>query len=160
MQSAPTPRPGRRRQRGVASIIVVILLIVGVVYILAQAMGIVGNRSIDTAQQLDSTAALAVAESGLQRAEAVIGTSPNDVSAALCQSIAGNGPFSVGNGTVTFTAISALPPGCGAGGCSSCVVEATGTVRSASRKLSGTFVIGSVNGVAGRGTTALTAPGL
>ena len=78
------------RERGVISILMAFLLVAGVIFILAQTMGIVGTRSTDTSQQLDSTAALMLAESGLQRAEAIVGRSGNSgiMAEADCTGIA------------------------------------------------------------------------
>ena len=56
------------RERGVISILMAFLLVAGVIFILAQTMGIIGTRSTDTSQQLDSTAALMLAESGQELA--------------------------------------------------------------------------------------------
>lgn len=149
----PSARP--LRQRGVISVLAAFLLIAGVVFILAQTSGMLGNRSMDTSNQLDSTAALMLAESGLQRAEAMVGRSGNSglMSAGDCTGVATGGPFSLGRGSFSYGTITPLPDGCAAGACTSCAVEVTGTVGSAARTLRQEYTIGVSNGVAGRGTT-------
>jgi Tfp pilus assembly protein PilX len=131
------------------------LLVAGVIFILAQTMGIVGTRSMDTSQQLDSTAALMLAESGLQRAEAMVGRVGNSGTMAEgdCTGIATGGPFSLGRGSFSYSTPVAEPSGCAAGLCNTCSVGVTGTVGSASRTLSQKYILGVSNGVAGRGTT-------
>jgi hypothetical protein len=131
------------------------LLVAGVIFILAQTMGIVGTRSMDTSQQLDSTAALMLAESGLQRAEAMVGRVGNSGTMAEgdCTGIATGGPFALGRGSFSYSAPVAEPPGCTAGLCNTCSVGVTGTVGSAARTLSQKYILGVSNGVAGRGTT-------
>jgi hypothetical protein len=134
------------------------LLVAGVIFILAQTMGIVGTRSTDTSQQLDSTAALMLAESGLQRAEAIVGRSGNSgiMAEADCTGVATASPsFTLGRGSFSYstTRTVAAPPGCTEGLCTGCTVNVTGTVGSASRTLEQTYTLGVSYGVAGRGTT-------
>lgn len=147
----------RVRERGVISILMAFLLVAGVIFILAQSMGIVGTRSMDTSQQLDSTAALMLAESGLQRAEAIVGRVGNSglMAEADCKGVATGGPFALGRGNFSYstTETVATPLGCGEGLCTDCTVNVTGTVGSASRTLEQKYKLGVSNGVAGRGTT-------
>lgn len=145
------------RERGVVSILMAFLLVAGVIFILAQTTGIIGTRSMDTSQQLDSTAALMLAESGLQRAEAIVGRVGNGgiMAEADCKGVATGGPFALGRGTFNYSADKtvAAPVGCTEGLCTGCKVNVTGTVGSASRTLEQTYTVGVSNGVAGRGTT-------
>ena len=133
------------------------LLVAGVIFILAQSKGKVGTRSMDTSQQLDSTAALMLAESGLQRAEAIVGRVGNGgiMAEADCKGIATGGPFALGRGNFNYSADKtvAAPVGCTEGLCTGCTVNVTGTVGSASRTLEQTYTLGVSYGVAGRGTT-------
>jgi hypothetical protein len=159
MMDSPTqPRarePARLRQRGVMSMFVAVLLLVGVLFILGQAMGIIGTRSADNMQQLDSTAALALAESGLQRSQAILGASASYGTDASCTGITG-GPFALGRGSFTYGTSVSTPPTCGLSGgapCEECAVTVTGTVGSASRTLNHQYFMAISNGVAGRGQT-------
>ena len=144
---------GRARQRGVATILAVVLLVTGVLFILAQSMGIIGTRTSDTTQQMDSTAALMLAESGLQRAQAIVGmaAAADTLAAADCNAIA-IAPVTLGRGTFSYDTVTALPANCVSGACNSCTVVVTGTVNSTSRSLSRKFDFGVVNGTTGRGT--------
>lgn len=143
------------RERGVISVLIAFLLAAGVIFILAQTTGIVGTRSMDTSQQLDSTAALMLAESGLQRAEAIVGRSGNSgiLAEAECTGVATGSPFALGRGSFTYSTPVASPAGCTLGLCDTCTVGVTGTVGSASRTLNQVYHIGTSNGTAGRGTT-------
>jgi hypothetical protein len=144
------------RQRGIVSIVVVVLLIAGVILILSQTLGIVGNRSVDNAQQLDSAAALMLAESGLQRAQAVVGAaaSAGTMTNADCVNAGAGGPISLGRGTITFATPVSTPATCSpTSPCQSCTVSATGAVGTTARTLNQTFNIGVVNGTTGKGTT-------
>lgn len=149
--------PGSSRQRGVISVLAAFLLVAGVIFVLAQTSGMLGNRSMDTSNNLDSTAALMLAESGLQRAEAMVGRLGNSgtMGEADCTAVAAGGPFDLGRGKFSYSNPVASPAGCGLSGaaCSTCSIEVTGTVGSASRKLSQVYKMGVSNGVAGRGTT-------
>lgn len=152
---ASLPAIGASRQRGVISVLAAFLLVAGVVFVLAQAAGMLGNRSMDTSNNLDSTAALMLAESGLQRAEAIVGRTGNSgiMSEADCTGVATGGPFPLGRGSFTYSTPVADPPGCTEGLCNTCTVGVTGTVGSASRTLQQTYKLGVSYGVAGRGTT-------
>jgi hypothetical protein len=146
----------RRLQRGIASIMIAVLLIAGVLFILTQTLGIVGTRSLDNSQDLDSTAALSLAESGLQRSQAVIASAAQDagMTDAACTGIGAGGPFALGRGTFSYGTSISDPPSCGSTTlCDSCTVAVTGKVGSAARTLNHTYVMGVSNGVAGRGQT-------
>ena len=151
-----TARPHRRnQQRGIAAVVVVILLVTGVLFILAQTMGLIGTRSRDTSQQLDSAAALFAAETGLQRAQAIVGiaSANGTLSAADCTGVANGTTNAVGSrGSFTYGTITPFPANCAAGACTQCTVQVTGTVGSASRTLSRRFDFGTVNGTTGRGS--------
>ena len=154
MNARPVRRP--RQQRGIATVMVVVLLIAGVLFILTQTLGIVATRSLDNAQDLDSTAALMLAESGLQRAQAIVGTAAGGgtMTNSDCTAIGTSGPFAVGRGTFGYGPSVSSPPSCGITDfCDTCTITANGTVGSATRTLRHTYEIGVVNGVAGKGQT-------
>lgn len=141
-------------QQGVATLVVMMLLIAGVLVVLTQTTGIIRNRSYDTAQDSDSAAALMLAESGMQRALGIISLSQTagTFSASTCTGIATGAPFSVGRGTISYSSVVESPSSCTANACSSCTVTSVGTVGSTQRTLSQVFSLGTVNGTTGRGT--------
>ena len=150
--------PSRFRQRGIVTAMAVLLLITLVIFTLSQTLSITGTSSSDSASQLDSTAALFLAESGLENGQSIL-AGAGSITAAICQSVTTLTPYTLGRGTVALTGV-ASPPGCGvAPKCTGCAVQATGTVGSASRTVVGNMVIGTpAAGVAGRGTV-VTYPG-
>lgn len=156
--NARHPFRTQRQQRGIASVMVVILLIAGVLFILTQTLSIVGTRSVDNAQDLDSAAALMLAESGLQRAQAAItaAASSGAVNDAVCTGIGAGGPFALGRGSFSYGTPVSEPATCTIGGgtsCTGCTVPVTGRVGSASRTISLNFKYGVVNGITGTGQT-------
>jgi hypothetical protein len=158
MNASHTHTPMRQRQRGMAAVMVVVLLIAGVLFILSQTLNIVGTRSSDNAQDLDSTAALMLAESGLQRAQAVVGGAAVGglYADTNCTAITATGPFALGRGTFNYSSAVSDPPTCGASSaspCSTCTVSVTGTVGSAVRTLSTLYELATVNGTTGTGQT-------
>ncbi|MBE7939294.1 MULTISPECIES: hypothetical protein [Ramlibacter] len=146
-----------RQQRGIATLIVVLLLITGVLFVLSQSSSILQQRSDNTSQDLDSQAAVMIAESGLERAQAIVTQAQlqGTMSDATCGSsgVTAGAPFTIGSGTLSYGTSVALPTGCTASQCTSCQVQATGTVGSAKRTLNATYTLGTAFGVAGRGTT-------
>lgn len=150
----------RFRQRGISTILFAMLLVTGVLFILAQTTDLLKIRATDTAQDQDSTAALMLAESGLQRAQGIVTKSQlnGTMSETVCTTTVPSGaPFSVGRGTITYGVSTAVPSPCASGTCTSCTVEATGTVGSAKRTLQMKFDLGVVYGTTGRGTTVTLA---
>jgi hypothetical protein len=143
------------RQLGAITIIVMMLLVAGVLLILSQSADLLRNRGTDTSQELDSSAALMLAESGLARARAIItsGQTSGTFGSTTCDGIATGGPFSLGRGTFNYTSVVADPAGCAAGACNTCTVTAAGTVGGTQRTLSTVFSLGTLNGVTGRGQT-------
>jgi hypothetical protein len=141
-------------QQGVITVVVALLLVAGVLLILTQTTGIIRNRSMDTTQDADSAAALMLAESGLQRALAIVNNAQTGgtFAASTCTGIAIS-PFTVGRGTVSYQSAVESPSGCAANACNTCTVTATGTVGSTQRTVSEIFSLGTVNGTTGHGKT-------
>lgn len=165
----------RLRQRGMATVIVVIFLITAVIFVLSQTLGITGSSSIDNTQQLDSVAALFLAESGLERGQGVL-TAAYPITSAVCCGIGGNrfvdvngtwtcisdGPgYDLGGGKVFLSGTSVASGGnpnapcdnSGATVCTSCLMQATGRVGSASRTITRNMSLTTDNGTAGIGTS-------
>jgi hypothetical protein len=153
----------RLRQQGMVIAMAVIFLIAAVIFALSQTLGITGSNSIDNAQQLDSTAALFLAESGVERGQSIL-LSGSSITSTTCNSdIAGSYPL--GRGTVTLSGTSVAKGAdpnvpCGDSplpACIKCIIQATGNVVtgnvvSASRTLNFNQSMSSSSGVAGFGT--------
>jgi hypothetical protein len=110
------------------------------------------TSSINNQRQLDSVAALYLAESGLERAQSILATA-GILTNTVCTGIAGS-PYALGRGTVTLTATS-TPATCNNSGvtpCTNCLVQASGTVGTTTRKVETEINLGADNGVAGTGT--------
>lgn len=152
-------------QRGIATIWAVIFLIVGVTITLTQVLDIAKFRSLATAQQSDSTAALFVAESGLQRAKGTlnkaINTGGTQLTAGSCTGIKPADPlnaFPVGTSDGSFSYVIASTPlgqeSCTGAGCTECSVTVKGTQGGAARTLSTKFKFLSTNkGTSGCGSS-------
>lgn len=145
MQSRGKPLlgPARRRQRGFAALSAVLLLVTAAIFALAQTLGISGSASSDNLQQLNSTAAFFLAESGVEHAQALLrdaalaGTSTDssctDLGALAAASL-GSGSL---QGTYSYSAAVSTPAVCGGTNpaCTSCALTVEGKVRSASRSI-------------------------
>jgi Tfp pilus assembly protein PilX len=145
----------RTDQAGIVSIVAAILLVSGVLVVILLTTGVIRTRSIDTARTSDSEAAFALAESGLERAQAVISNAVTSAatSDSTCSGFLTDGPFSVGRGTFSYSAANSLPPSCGTTTyCEKCQLTAKGVVGSTERDLSLEVEYGQQDGVTGRGT--------
>jgi hypothetical protein len=144
----------KHAQRGVVTVIVMMILVAGVLFILSQSNEIVRTRGVDTSAEADSAAAFMLAESGLARARSIvtIAQTAGSLASTTCDDIATGSPFTLGSGTFSYSNITALPAGCGAGTCDSCSITATGKVNGTERTLTESYKLQAVNGTAGRGT--------
>ncbi len=153
----------RSRQQGMVTVLAVLFLITAVIFALSQTFNITGSNSIDNSRQMDSTNALFLAESGLERARGSMdsswasGTQNNSscsgISAGgLCGTGIGSGSFSLGTGrSFCYNSASSIPATCTGGACTGCDVRVTGTAGSASRTLNLRINLTSDNGVTGFG---------
>ncbi len=148
-----TFRSSLRRQRGIASLIAVIFLITAVIFALTQSLNISSTTSIDNNQQMNSTAALFLAESGVENAQSVlrIASMAGTYSYTTCTNLI-NQSVNLGRGSFTYTAAVSAPPTCPAGSCTTCTVTARGTVGSSSRYIQAVLAPSPANGVAGYGS--------
>jgi len=132
----------RTHQRGIAAVMAVIILITAVIFVLSQTRLITGFNSTDNKEQMDSTAALFIAESGLERARSIL-LSQLDITAPATCAAAAAGATTIGRGSFTLAAtLLSAPAGCIAGGrddCTNCQVISTGTVNNANRAITQTF---------------------
>ncbi|MDN3921687.1 hypothetical protein [Roseateles violae] len=132
-------------QRGLATVLALIFLIATVIFVLAQMHNIAGANTVDTVRQSDSTAALFLAESGLEKGRGILNAA-NVLTDSVCTGMAGS--YSLGRGTVTLSAVS-TPASCNSGGgtpCTACQLTSTGTVGSATRILSSGLSLNTLSG--------------
>ncbi|MBI2752899.1 MAG: hypothetical protein HYX46_05225 [Betaproteobacteria bacterium] len=148
----------RFRQQGIGAVMAVIFLIAAVIFALSQTLDMSGSSSIDNKQQLDSVAALFLAESGLERALGTL-SSAGTVSGSVCSGINDGVTYTLGSGR-NFKYVSAIPScssgnncgACSGAECTGCSVQVTGNVGSASRTLNLDINLTLVNGKSGFGT--------
>lgn len=134
------PLRPQRRQTGVISVWVVILLIVGVIVTLTLTLEMSGTNSLSSERQLESTRALYVAESGLERAQSILYNGAIDSStcdlvdgAALPSNPAA--PFPVGSGSFEYPNLTFSANG----NQNDCSVTVKGSSGGASRTLKAVF---------------------
>ena len=136
-------------QRGVVSILSLMLLVSVVIFILAKSIDMSGSKALETQQYFDSTAALALAESGKEVANASITAAVNADDAAFlasCAGFASSSPIALGQGTFQF--ITSPTPSSS----SLCPIRIKGSVRGASRTLESWMNLTVINGTGGYGT--------
>ena len=126
MKSKILRLPMPLRQRGIVIVVVVFILISAVIFALSQTLSINGTGSIDNKQQLDSSAALFLAESGLEKAQGTLkSASINSNPDSVCQGI--TGAYALGRGSVNLIG---TPTSCTntANQCTRCSITSTGSV--------------------------------
>ena len=131
----------RSQQRGIAAVMAVIILITAVIFVLSQSRLITGSNSLDNKQQMDSTAALFAAESGLERARSILPSKLDITDPATCNATTtAQTTVGSGSGSGSFTLVATpLPLNCTSATCTSCQVVSTGTVGNANRAITQTF---------------------
>lgn len=116
------------------SVFAVLLLFGGVIFVLLQTLRQSAAGAIDSLRQLDSEAALLLAESGLEHSRSLLYAA--DLSqASACQSLAGVSPYSLGDGSVVLAGFPSRKGGACLGDCDTCTVSAIGRVRGIQREL-------------------------
>ena len=153
------PRQSIRHQSGIVALMAVLLLVTAVVFALTQTLGMSGAAGSDNLQQLNSTAAFFLAESGVEDAQAILrgaaltGTNTN----SSCTGLASLPAVSLGSGnlqgTFRYSAAVSTPTVCGGvnPACTSCAVTVQGVVRSSSRSLIAQMSSNRADGVEGYG---------
>lgn len=153
MSASITPRSLFRRQLGAASVGIAILIMFILVAAVTAVMNMSGSSVIDAAKNEEQVAALFLAESGVERARAVITAASlagayTDTTCTNLATVTGSLP----RGTFTYTA-TALPTPCGGANpsCTSCTVESTGAITGTQTRRTVRTVISSTeaNGVFG-----------
>ena len=142
--------PPPHHQRGIVAVMAVIILITAVIFALSQTVSMNGSNSTDNKQQLDSTAALFLAESGLERAKAILAIST--ATNSTCTNIGASGSFTLGRGTFKYLSATSEPLSCSNGSCTKCIVDVVGTVGSTTRTLQYGVNLIPTNGISGFGT--------
>lgn len=156
----------RSRERGIAAVMAVIILITAVIFVLSQTRTITGTGSVDNAKQLDSTAAFFLAESGLERAMGILKSAPvmsnsvcTDIAKDhLCGTTSGNADIPLGRGGYCYGLPTSLPASCAGASCASCTVPVTGKVGSASRTVQLTIKLAEVLGISINGGNVTDPP--
>ncbi len=162
--NAPYPK-SRFRQQGMVTVLAVIFLITAVIFALSQTLNITGSNSIDNSQQMDSTAAFFLAESGVERAQATItsaaeGGSYTEATCCIlgqpsCLTTGGlpSGNINLGRGFFQYTSALSTPELCGRlnPSCTDCTVTVQGTIGSSSRSIRTQLLTTETQGVAGHG---------
>lgn len=133
-----------RRQRGVASIAITMLMLFILTAAVVAVLNISGSSVVDAAKNEEQVAAFFLAESGLERAQGLLKAATDPGAQVACVTNI-PGTRSLGRGAFTLSAVSA---GCDASNlnCTSCTVTSTGTVGAASRKIQRKFSLTAGNG--------------
>ncbi|MBK6907073.1 MAG: hypothetical protein IPH08_08320 [Rhodocyclaceae bacterium] len=158
-QARPLNR-GRMRpaegQRGAVSIIMAMLIILMITAAVTSVMTVSTTSTVDSVAQDDQTAALFLAETGVERAQAYISdaAAKSNYDNTKCTGLASDTPnsFDVGTrgGKFTYTAAVSTPATCTGATCTRCTVTAAGEIGTAKRTVSAEIVTDSENGVTGR----------
>lgn len=140
----------RFRQKGMVSVMAAILLISAVIFALIQTRQISGTSSIENELQMDSTAALFLAESGLESGVDIINSAGDPTSGSTCTNINVTNSPAGSSGNYSLRGASA---DCVNGNCD-CILTSTGMQGSASRTIQRNITFTKQSGVSGTGTTA------
>ena len=145
----PTPRQG-----GFVSLAAVFFVILCVFFILMQTLGMLGNKSIDSAQYLNGMKALYIAESGVERAigsisQTIVGDATQLDSACAAARLDNSGattPIPFAGGFIQYDSnITPTPP------VGTCGIRAIGTFNQAQRTVQSLINVSSEIGTAGFG---------
>lgn len=135
-----------RRQRGAASLVIVVLLVFILAAAVMAALRMSGSSVVDSSINEAQVSALSLAESGLERAQATLTLA--GYTSASCTSLTGT-TSSLGRGTFTYAAVF------NAGICTVTVTGAIGTsaIDTSSRTIRAALSNSPAQGVAGNGST-------
>lgn len=148
-----------RRQRGAASIAIAMLLLFILAAAVVAVMEMSGSSVVDAAKHEEQVAALFLAESGVERAQATINAAAlaGAYTDTTCTGIASGTPQSLGRGSFTYTSATSSPSPCGGSNpaCNNCVITvrgAIGTSNPSSRTLRASVTSTQTDGAAGCGS--------
>lgn len=151
--SAPiTQRSLFRRQLGAVSVAIVLVIMFILTAAVISMMKVSGSSVIDAASNEEQVAALFIAESGVQRAQATINAASlsgtyTDATCTGLNTVTG----ALGRGFFSYTA-TPLPMPCGGANpaCTSCTINTTGTIGASTRRTVRTVISSTeTNGVSG-----------
>ncbi len=135
--------------RGVVSVMVMLFLAAVVLFILSKSLTMSGSKSLESQEQYDSVAALALAESGREVGLAAITTAVNLDDAnfgSSCASLASSSAITLGRGSFQFV------PSSTPASANLCPIRVQGTVNKANRTLESQINFNSQIGTGGYGT--------
>jgi hypothetical protein len=146
-------QPGAQ-QRGAASLAIVMVFMLMLAVAAAAAMLTSGSSVHDAATHEEQVAALFVAESGVERAQADIKAlaQSGSITSAACSAFTSISPRTVGRGSFSYTAGSVYPAACSSG-CSGCTIKVVGTIGSTSRTVFTTVNSSPTDGIEGFGSS-------
>ena len=151
----PAWRRSRLRQRGVAALVAVLLLVTAVIFVLTQTLGMSGAAGSDNLQQLNSTAALFLAESGIESAQASLRSAAlaGTINNSSCTGLSALPAVNLGRGTFLYSAEISTPTLCGGANpaCTSCALTVRGDVGTSSRSILTQMSANRSDGVEGYG---------
>ena len=151
----PAWRRSRLRQRGVAALVAVLLLVTAVIFVLTQTLGMSGAAGSDNLQQLNSTAALFLAESGIESAQASLRSAAlaGTINNSSCTGLSALPAVNLGRGTFLYSAAISTPTLCGGANpaCTSCALTVRGDVGTSSRSILTQMSANRSDGVEGYG---------
>lgn len=159
MRQQPACQPSLPRQRGVAAVMTAIFLVAAVIFVLVQTLKISGTTNTDHLQQLKSTAAFFLAESGVEYAQGILRTAAmaGTITNTSCTDLTALAPVSLGSGalqgTFRYSAAVSTPTVCGGTNpaCTSCAVTIKGDVGASSRSILVLMSAARSDGVEGYG---------
>lgn len=150
------------RQSGAATIAIVLVLLLILSAAIISMMKVSGSSVIDAAKNEEQVAALFLAESGMERAQAVVSkrAKAGTLSSADATDIVGPANPGLGRGSYQLTA-TFDPPGCGAAQCETVTIDSVGTIagtatKRALRSIVSTKIVNNTNGC--ENTLSLTMP--
>jgi hypothetical protein len=158
MMHLPAKLPPYSRQRGAVGVAIALLIMFIIGAAVTSMMKVSGSSVADAARSEEQVSALFVAESGLERAQAVVRDAAmhDTYSNIKCTELAGQ-TLNVGaRGSFIYQAAESTPATCSnASGnpCTKCVVTIRGTVGTSSRTLRAEMIANRTDGVSGQTNT-------
>ena len=142
--------PDIRHQVGVVSIAIAMLLIFILVAAVASVSKISGSSVIDSANHDEQIAALFIAESAVERAQAIISAEigANNFSNTTCTNLAGQSG-TMGRGSYEYLTAVSQPSSCTGNDCTNCTVTIRASVNNSTRTIRTDFSTSSTTGVKG-----------
>lgn len=145
------------RQTGAASIAIAMLMLFILVAAILAVMNISGSSAVDAAKNEEQIAALFLAESAVERAQATINGAAQGGGYVdtTCTDLTSAGAQTLGRGSFQYTAAQSTPSPCGGTNpaCTSCAVTVKGTIGTSSRSIRTDLSTTNTEGVESCGST-------